>query len=321
MLLAPRQMEVVAGVPDPSPASGEVLVTLMALGICGSDLAVWGGAVVPPTYPWILGHEAVGRIASVGEGVPGSRVGEIVVIEPNYPCGMCHSCLAARTSSCSGRQVVSRTIPGLLRERFCVPSEFAWRVADVHSIEDLVCIEPLAVADHAAGQVRPIHTGGCLVVGAGALGLMVVQLMAAYGLEVSVAEPNGERRAFALECASRKARLTEGTSFGLVFETSGTVDGLREAVNYAQTDATVVALGLPHGDIPMPVETVVRKQITLVGSAIYDHPDGFSKALGLVDKGILSPGRILGRRYELSMTPEAFASAGTLAGKTWIVAD
>jgi len=125
--------------PEPAPARGEVVVELTGVGLCGSDLAVWSGGR-PVDFPWIIGHEGTGTIVAVGEGVSGTRIGDRVVIEPNYPCGACDGCLRGRTAMCARRQSVGINIPGLLRERAAIPAQFAWTAPASLSDQHLVCV-------------------------------------------------------------------------------------------------------------------------------------------------------------------------------------
>ena len=142
------ELAIEAGWPEPEPGRGEVVVALTGVGVCGSDLAVWSGSR-EVDFPWIVGHEGTGTIVEVGAGVSRDRIGDRVVIEPNYPCGACDGCLRGRTAMCLRRQSVGLNIPGLLRERAAVPAQFAWTVPDGLADQDLVCVEPMTVALHA----------------------------------------------------------------------------------------------------------------------------------------------------------------------------
>ena len=120
---------VVDEVADPSPGPDDVLVAVGGVGLCGSDVSVFRGDWPTPSLPWILGHEAFGRIEAVGERVPLERVGERVVIEPNVPCLRCDQCLRGRPSSCVQRASIGMNRPGALAEKLVVPSPFAWKIA------------------------------------------------------------------------------------------------------------------------------------------------------------------------------------------------
>ncbi len=260
--------------PEPSAGSGQVVVRVRGVGICGSDLALVSGRWHPPSVPWVPGHEAVGEIVAVGPGVPSSRRGQRVVIEPNIPCFTCPPCLAGMTSACVRRISLGFNAPGTLADLIAVPASFAWPVPDDWTDEDAVCLEPLTVALAAIRRAPPI--GRCLVIGAGAQGLLLCIALVAQGIEPSVIEPHPGR----LELAASLGAVPVSTgSFDVIFETSGTAAGLAEAVARAAIGGTIVLIGLSGGDIPLDAESVVRRQLRLHGSLTYDHPGDFADAL------------------------------------------
>jgi len=316
LLTGPREMKVVADWPEPELSPSSVIVQMSGLGICGSDLALWSGKRPPQALPWIIGHEAIGRIVAVGDDVRHRTVGERVVIEPNYPCGVCSSCRRGRTSACVNRLAVGINAPGLLCERAAVPAEFAWPAPTTISDEDLVCAEPVAVAQSAVETSSLGRGDGCLVIGAGAQGLFVCQLALALGADVWVIEPQPARLALAQRLGAQIARPE--AEFPVVFETSGSTEGVRSALRRVEPGGTAILIGIPHSDIPVPVASIVRRQIRVVGSLIYDHPAGFERTLELLARNDVNPGRILGQPFRLAAAQEALASAGSLPGKSWI---
>jgi threonine dehydrogenase-like Zn-dependent dehydrogenase len=316
VLVGPREVELVDDWPEPELTSEAVIVEMAGLGICGSDLAVWSGHRPPEAFPWIIGHEAIGRIVAVGEAVANRAIGERVVIEPNYPCEICPSCRRGRTSTCTNRLAVGINAPGLLRERAAVPAQFAWPAPAAISDEDLVCAEPVAVA-HSAVRTSGLRAGErCLVIGAGAQGLFVCQLALALDAEVSVIEPQPARVALAEGLGAHPA--SPGEEFSLVFETSGARDGVRTALRLVEPGGTAILIGIPHGDIPVSIAAVVRRQVRVIGSLIYDHPTGFAQTLELLAARGTRPSRILGEPYGLADAPAALAGAAEFAGKSWI---
>ena len=116
---------VVDDVADPEPGPDDVRIAVGGVGLCGSDHSVFSGRWTAPAYPWIMGHEAFGTIESVGDRVSSSRVGELVVVEPNIVCFSCDQCLAGRTSACRRRVSVRINRPGALAELLVVPGPFA----------------------------------------------------------------------------------------------------------------------------------------------------------------------------------------------------
>ena len=300
--------------PEPVPEPGDVVVELAGVGVCGSDLAVWSGER-KAELPWVLGHEGAGTIVAVGEGVSAARLGERVVIEPNYPCGACPGCRRGRTSMCASRRSVGMNVPGLLRERAAVPAQYAWAVPDGLADQDLVCVEPMAVVLHAARLGRAAAGTRCLIVGAGSQGLLLLLTLRALGADVSVVEPHAGRLEIARTLGARPA---QSPSYELVFETSGSVGGTQQAVRSLDAGGTLVLIGIPHEDVPLPTASIVRRHAAVMGSIIYDHPGDFRDTLAFIVGHAVSPAAILRRTFAFSDAQAALSSAATVPGKSWI---
>ena len=310
----PWSLRVADGWPEPELGSGQVMVRVRGVGICGSDLALISHARRAPAYPWVLGHEAFGEIVAAGPGADASRVGQRVVIEPNYPCLRCPACRSGLTSMCPDRVLVGFTAPGLLAEYAAVPSAYAWPVPGRWSDGDAVCAEPLTVALAAIRRSGMRPGGNCLVVGAGSQGGLLCLALAAHGVTPHVLEPDDGRLELAVSLGA-KAAGPDDAGFDTIFETSGAEAALGEAVSRAAHGATVVLIGLGGQATRVDTRLVVRHQLALRGSLIYDHPGDFAATLG---SAIPSPERILRASFPLSEAPEAFRAARDVPGKTWI---
>lgn len=317
LLTKSEELTIVDDWPEPDLTPDSVIVQLTGLGICGSDLAIWSGRRPPATLPWILGHEAIGEIVEVGDAVRGRVVGERVAIEPNYPCRRCPACRTGRTSTCPNRVIVGINAPGFLCERVAVPAAFAWPVPDGASDEDLVCIEPLAVARSATRTSGASNGDDCLVIGAGSQGLLLCQLLLALGAEVAVIEPHSGRRDLARTIGATTPEPAEA-HYPFVFETSGSGDGIRNSVELVEPGGTVVMIGIPHTDIPVSIASVVRQQVRLMGSLIYDHPGDFRETIDLLASHTVRPSAILSRPVDFVACSDALAGAAEVAGKSWI---
>jgi 2-desacetyl-2-hydroxyethyl bacteriochlorophyllide A dehydrogenase len=312
----PWSLRVVDDWPEPQADSGQVVVAVRGVGVCGSDLALLSGHWRPPYRPWIPGHEAFGEIVAAGRGVGPERIGQRVAIEPNIPCSACPACRSGLTSACPDRRSLGFSAPGTLAEKIAVPAEFAWEVPSDWSDEDAVCTEPLTVA---LAAIRRSGVSGfadgvrCLVVGAGSQGAMLCAGLVASGLRPRVIEPHAGRRALATSLGAAVAGADDG-AFDVVFETSGTSAALADAVERTAAGGTVVLIGLAGESAPLATEVVVRRQLRIQGSLTYDHPGDFATVI----KRNLRPGRVLRACYPLAEAERAFRSAQEVPGKTWI---
>ncbi|MGD0705440.1 MAG: alcohol dehydrogenase catalytic domain-containing protein [Trebonia sp.] len=310
----PWSLRVADGWPEPELGSGQVMVRVHGVGICGSDLSLITHERRAPGYPWVLGHEAFGEIVAAGDGVDPARAGQRVVIEPNYPCLRCPACRAGLTSMCPDRVLVGFNAPGLLTEYAAVPAAFAWPVPCHWSDGDAVCAEPLTVALAAIRRSGMRTDGNCLVIGAGSQGGLLCLALAAHGVTPHVLEPNEGRLQLAVSLGA-KAAGPGGTEFQTIFETSGAEAALGEAIRRAAPGADVVLIGLGGQATRVDTRMVVRRQLVLRGSLIYDHPGDFRATLA---SAIPAPERILRAAYPLREAPEAFRAALAIPGKTWI---
>jgi len=312
----PRALRLAVDWPEPEPGPGEVLVQVHGVGICGSDLALHAGLRQPPSFPWVVGHETFGEIAATGPGVDASRTRQRVVVEPNIPCGTCPACRAGRTSACPYRKVLGFSVPGTLAERIVVPAAFAWPVPPDWGDGDAVCAEPLTVAHTAIRRALALSAAAehCLVIGAGSQGTLACVALAASGITSAVLDPQPGRRALAAELGARTAEPGEG-GFGLVFETSGAPEALAEAVDRTARGGLIVLMGLNSQPVPLVTQRLVQRQLTLMGSLIYDHPADFAAVTGA---GNRRAGRVLRACYPMAQAETAFLAAAAVPGKTWI---
>ncbi|MCI3270657.1 zinc-dependent alcohol dehydrogenase [Streptomyces cylindrosporus] len=291
-----------------------MIVQMEGVGLCGSDLDVFHGERLTPTVPWIVGHEGFGRIAAVGSDVRDRQVGRRVVVEPNYVCLKCADCLSGLTSACPHRAIVGLNVPGVLAEQVALPAHFAHEVPDGPTVEDLASTEPYTVARAAVRRSGVTTADHCLVVGAGAQGLLVCSILSRLGIEPVVTEPHAQRLARAQQVG---AVPDDGrTGFTYVFETSGHAPALHLAAERAAPGATVVLIGLNSHTLPLTTDDVVRRQLVIRGSMIYDHPGDFTSAIHELSEA--RPGAIIEARFPLEQAQQAFAGAAERAGKTWI---
>lgn len=315
VLSAPGKVELVSDWPEPEPGPHDVVVAMRGVGLCGSDLSVFGGARSTPTLPWVMGHEGGGDIIAVGEHVNGREVGQRVVIEPNYACLDCQQCRSGNTSACAERGIVGINVPGLLAERVAAPARFTWPIDSNAPGELLATVEPFAVARSAVLSSGVSGQDRCLVVGAGSQGLLVCLSLLAIGAHPEVIDPHEGRARLAVDLGARHAR--DGNDYPFVFETAGDPAAVRDALDRTAPLGTVVLIGLNPADLPLSILELVRRQLTLQGKLIYNHPRDFADTLRAVDHGVM-PSRVIGARFGPNDAAAAFSQARTVVGKTWI---
>lgn len=320
VLHGPRDLRV-QRTPSPEARAGEVLVRVALAGLCGTDYRIWTGDR-PVGYPRVMGHEFVGRVEAVGPGVTRVVPGARVVVEPNYSCGLCPLCLEGNRNLCLSRTAVGIDVDGCFAEVARVPERCVWSAPDGVADEALVVTEPLAVVVRAVrrGGVRPGETAA--VVGAGTLGLLALQVLHARGARVLVVTRSPRRLGPARELGAEAAHaLADGPladvarafsgreGVDCVIETAGTAEAVSHALELVRPGGRLVLTGLPHDPTPVAFFSVVRREVTITGSMIYQ--DEFREALRLVAEGAVRPGPLVTHCFPLADIGAAFAAHET----------
>lgn len=312
LLVEPGRV-VIDELPDPMPTAGEVRIAVGGVGLCGSDLSVFGGRWSVPSAPWVMGHEAFGVVDAVGDGVSPDRIGETVVVEPNVACLACQACRRGWTSACTARQSVGMNRQGALAELMVLPARFAWTIRGAP--RDLVCVEPATVV-RAALRRLGWTPQSALVLGAGAQGQLMTQVLLDRGSAVTVFDTNPDRIAFAETLGA--APVPHEGRYPLVVDTVGAPAAAAMALERLEVGGTILLLGLDSRPLAISAQALVRRQARLLASLTYDHPTDFAETVDLVTDGSLSPGRIVTDEYPLADAQEAFERCGAASGKTWI---
>ncbi len=317
VLTAPGTLAVVDDWPEPRCGADDVIVSVAATGICGTDLAYVSGDREIAGDGLIVGHEPFGTVVEVGAGVDPARVGERVAIEPNYPCGSCAPCCRGISSLCTDRRSPVVTEQGFLAERVAVPADFAWPLPDTISDEDAACIEPLAVAMGAVRRAGDLaERARVAIVGAGSIGRILADLLVRRGIVPAIVDPAIERVDRALAIGARPA--APGERFDLVFESSGNGAAAAAAVESLDAMGQLVVIGVGETPFHVATKTLVRRGITIVGSMIYDHPEDYARVIRAIEHGHAQPGAVLGEAVPLERAPQALLEAVASPDKTWI---
>jgi L-iditol 2-dehydrogenase len=259
-----------------TPAAGddEVLVRVRACGICGSDIHGYTGVTGRRIPPLVMGHEAAGVIEHVGRSVTGFAPGDRVTFDSTVSCGRCGPCRRGAMNLCDNRTVLGVSCGdyrrhGAFAEYVAVPARILYSLPPSLPFERAALIEALAVAIHAVDRRRPSASDEVLVIGCGMIGLLLIQVLRARGCR-SIA-------AVDLDARRRELALAAGADH-VVADASQIrdVDHALEAVGIAQTVAAAIACVRKGGfvtlvgnlapDVPLPLQAVVTREISLFGS-------------------------------------------------------
>lgn len=317
LLMSPSKIEI-HEIAEPAVRGDEVLIQPIRVGICGTDVSFYLGHRPAMTYPFVLGHELVGRIAALGARVEGFRIGQRVVVEPNYPCGACSFCLSGRGSICAKKESMGVTVAGCFADYVTAPAKFVWSLPESISDSDAACIEPLTVSLHALFQSGAMIGETVAVLGCGVIGLLLIHAAVRQGISVLAHDKTESKlqlatRLGAVACQANELKdLWQRESVSTLFECAGAVATVELALGLAPRGSRVVLLGLSSSPASFVPLRLVREGIRVEGSMIYDHPADFARSIALVEKGLLRPSCIVNDTFQFNVMADAveFASNG-----------
>ncbi|RBM19008.1 zinc-binding dehydrogenase [Streptomyces sp. PT12] len=304
----------------PVPGPGEVRVAVHAAGICASDREVYDGTRADGyvRYPVVPGHEWSGTVAEAGPGVDASLVGRPCVGEGFRACGVCERCRSGETSLCTaGYEETGFTSPGAFADHLVLPARLLHLLDDGADLTAAALLEPAAVVAAAVLRAAPRAGERVAVVGAGTLGLLAVQLLAAWSpADLVAVDPRDRPRTRAAAMgASRAAPPDEAAElhggFDLVVETAGAPGTARDACLLARRGGRVVLTGLPApGALGIDPVLVAVGQLTVAG-VFGAPPAAWAYATRAFRLGLLRPGALVTHRLPLESFGEAIELVGS----------
>ncbi|MEZ5403756.1 MAG: zinc-binding alcohol dehydrogenase family protein [Bryobacteraceae bacterium] len=256
--------------PD-APGPGEVLLGIRSIGICGTDLHAFRGRQPFFQYPRILGHELAAEVLATGPGVAEVRPGDICAVNPYLECGGCGACLRGRTNCCEKLKVIGVHIDGGMREMIVMPASHVYPSAKLTPAQ-LSLVETLGIGCHAVGRAAPSPGEQTLVIGAGPIGLTVLEFLRVEGAAASVLEISPQRRAFAAKMFPEAALHESAESVlaaplpTIVFDCTGNKDSMMGAFRFLANGGKLVYVGLFVGDVTFHDPEFHRREVTLLSS-------------------------------------------------------
>ena len=297
-----RQLEM-AEVPTPSAGAGEVLIRVGACGICGSDVHGYDGSSGRRIPPIVMGHEAAGRIATVGAGVTGLAQGDRVTFDSTIYCGACGYCKRGEVNLCDHRQVLGVSCgdyrrAGAFAEFVTVPARVVYKLPESISFAEAAMLEAVAVAIHAVSLAEISAESTALVVGAGTIGVLILQALRAAGCKrVFVSDVDATRLKLAkelgatdvlladTEVVARILQRTGGAGVDVALEAVGRNETVSAAIASVRKGGTVVLVGNISPDATLPLQKVVTRQIRLQGSCA--SAGEYPQAIALMARGAI----------------------------------
>jgi 2-desacetyl-2-hydroxyethyl bacteriochlorophyllide A dehydrogenase len=290
-----RRLDVAA---PAAPAAGEALVRVHRVGICGSDYSGYLGKMPFYSYPRIPGHELGVEVVAVGANVTHVKPGDRCAVEPYMNCQSCFACRQGHGNCCENLKVLGVMMDGGLCERLLVPAHKLHRSATL-SWEQLALVETLAIGCHAVNRGAAQAGENVLVIGAGPIGLSVIEFVKLSGARTFVLDLNEQRLEFVRKKMGitdtilskgegaeleKLKELTQGTLAQVVIDATGSNKSMGQALNFVEFTGRLVYVGITTQEISFGHPLMHRREMTLLGSRNALPPD-FTRIIQLIEKG------------------------------------
>jgi 2-desacetyl-2-hydroxyethyl bacteriochlorophyllide A dehydrogenase len=312
----------VRDVDDPAPSPGQIVVAPRAVGICGTDLHIIDGEFPPAPYPLVPGHEFAGEVVALGTGVDGIRIGQRVAVDPSLFCGHCVYCRRQRGNLCANWGAIGDTVNGAFAEFVAVPAGNAYPLPDDLSWSAGALVEPLSCVVHGLRRLAMEPGSDLLIVGAGTIGLLLLQAARRSGAaRVAVIDLDPARRDLATALgadtvAGTVSDLVEarGIGFPYAIEATGVPAAAEAALDGLCRGGTLLVFGVSPAGARLPLSPfrVYNDEITVLGSMAVLHT--FEPAITLITAGAIAVDRMVTHTRPLADFTRAVADVRDRAG-------
>lgn len=284
-------------VPIPELKENDVLIKIVKIGICGSDIHVYHGEHPFTTYPVTQGHEVSGEIVDLGANVSGLKKGQKVTIQPQVVCGKCYPCRHGKYNLCEELKVMGFQTTGVASHYFAVDASKVTLLPEDMSYDEGAMIEPLAVAVHAIKRAGDVKDAKIAVLGAGPIGILVAQVAKAMGAkEVMITDITDIRLNKAKECGVDFFINTKAKDFGdsmlenfgpdkadVIFDCAGNDITMGQAIKYARKGSTIILVAVFAKMATVDLAVLNDHELDLNTTMMYRNED-YIDAISLVNE-------------------------------------
>ena len=309
--------------PIPHFSKNEVLIRVKACGICGSDVHGYDGSSGRRIPPLIMGHEAAGLIEECGAEVSGFSKGDRVTFDSTVYCGKCSYCKKGQVNLCDNRMVLGVSCEdyrrhGAFAEFVAVPSHIIYKLPDTFPFEHAAMIEAVSVAVHAVGRISFDSGDKSLVVGAGMIGLLLIQAIRSAGCrEIIAVDMDNDRLNLAKKLGATQVinsqevdalrfilNETGGQGVDKSFEVVGATPTVQLSIHAVRKGGSVVMVGNLAPEVELPLQSVVTREISLFGTCA--SAGEYPKCIELMADGLIQVDPLISAKVALEEGPEWF---------------
>lgn len=264
--------------PDPKIEAGHAIVRIRKICICGTDLHAFEGTQPFFNYPRILGHELSGELVDFDDA-PGFQRGDFVTFLPYVNCGNCNACRSGKTNCCRSLQVCGVHIDGGMSDYYSIPSRLLVH-AEGLDLTELALVEPLSIGAHGVRRANVQPGEFVLVMGAGPIGLAVMEFARIRGAQVIAMDTKVFRleycktvlglpyiiQAGAEDVMERILEITHGDLSAVVIDASGNKQAINQGIHYVSHGGRYILVGLQKEEIVLSHPEFHKKEATLMSS-------------------------------------------------------
>lgn len=292
-------------VPDPTPGPRDVIVEVIASGICGTDLHILEGKFALSPFPIIPGHEFAGNVVAVGRDVHDVQVGTRVAVDPNIPCGSCHFCKRGKSNLCEHFTAFGINIAGGAAQFAKVPVTNLYVLPDAIATKNAGLIEPLSCAVHAFDALPRNPADHYLIYGSGTMGLIMMEMAKRHGsASVTMIDLNDARLETARQLGCTATSSTADAfdmpyGWDVVIDCTGSPAAIRDGLSRVAPGGIFHQFGVTdeHAKVEYEPFRVYNKEITIMGTMSLVH--SFDRAGELLASGVLNPDVMISHRFSL----------------------
>ena len=296
-IVEPNKLQIVDLEKPQIDKENNVLVRMVAAGICGSDVGIYHGTNAAATYPRIIGHENVGIVEEIGEGVTRVKVGDRVIIDQVTACGHCYACRKGRPNVCGNLKVRGVHIDGGYREYMAVPDRDCYLVPEILSDEEAVMIEPTTIAVQCCSRAQLESEDTVMIIGSGALGSSILRIVKLYNPKAIIvtdiddakleeAKKNGATytiNSLKEDVPTKAHELTDGYGPTVTIDAACVKGSLLTALQATGNAGRGITMGFSVAPTEVNQFVITSKELDVRGSRLQNRK--FQDVIDLVNEG------------------------------------
>jgi L-iditol 2-dehydrogenase len=299
--------------PTPNPAPDEVLIKVRACGICGSDVHGMDGSTGRRIPPIVMGHEASGDIVEIGNQVTDFKTGDRVTFDSTIFCGDCRFCREGMVNLCDNRQVIGVSCAeyrrnGAFAEYVSIPARVVHRLPEGLSYERAAMVEPVSVALHGVNRAQVGPVDRVVVIGAGMIGMLVVQVLKSKAVQdVMAVDIDPAKRGMAKDLgADEVAESSQALDLDVAIECVGIQATVEMACRSVRKGGRVSLVGNLAPSVSVPLQVIVTRELSLYGSCASWSQEDYPESLRLIANDSIKVDPMISRRISLEQAPDFF---------------